>query len=208
MQILSSITHVTVKILRPEKQKKKKKWFRRDFFHFQIFETFGNLEIGFSTNINKCFWIATNISDVTLLFVKISTHYQTDLKRAVATPSYQACCLTYIYSHIKFCYPKVEELHVKKSWYYMEYLINSSKFMDYRINIQKITHACFVRLFSKINSGITVVFGSCFPFYLLPPLSKLANGHQNDVISFIWKILFFQRCFDPIFLVFQRWVVI
>ena len=38
------------------------------FFHFQIFETFRNLQLDFSINLNKCFWIMISSFGVTLLF--------------------------------------------------------------------------------------------------------------------------------------------
>ena len=52
------ITHETVKIQWEEKQK-------HIFFHFKIFETFGNLEIGFSINLSECLLTAFKFSSYT-----------------------------------------------------------------------------------------------------------------------------------------------
>ena len=46
----------------------KKAWFWDNFFLFQIFQTFGNLEIWFSVNLNICFRWIINTSGVTLFF--------------------------------------------------------------------------------------------------------------------------------------------
>ena len=50
-----------------KEKKNKKAWFRDNYFHFQIFETFGNLEIDFSINISKSLW-NVDINFVVILF--------------------------------------------------------------------------------------------------------------------------------------------
>ena len=42
------------------RKRNEKAWFRDNFFNFQIFETFGYLEIDFSINLSKYFWITVN----------------------------------------------------------------------------------------------------------------------------------------------------
>ena len=42
----------------------KKAWFQENFFHFQNFGTFGNLETYFSINLSKFLWTAINNSGV------------------------------------------------------------------------------------------------------------------------------------------------
>lgn len=51
------------------------------FFHFQIFEIFGNLEIYFSISF-CCFGTIINILILYYFIVKLSTHYKTDSKHA------------------------------------------------------------------------------------------------------------------------------
>ena len=46
----------------------------------QFFQTYGNLEINFGINLDKSFWYIVNNFGVTLRFVKILTHFKTDLK--------------------------------------------------------------------------------------------------------------------------------
>ena len=50
-----------------ERIETKKHDFGEIIFDFQIFETFRNLDIDFSTNLNKCFWTVVNISEAILL---------------------------------------------------------------------------------------------------------------------------------------------
>ena len=51
-RFLPLVASEIVKDKRREKQKKT--LFRDNFFYFQIFRTFGNLDIGFSIKLNKC----------------------------------------------------------------------------------------------------------------------------------------------------------
>ena len=62
----SVITSVTVTIVR--EVTKRHEILKKIIFHFQVFQTFGKLEIGFRANLNKCFCEVINTSEVTLLF--------------------------------------------------------------------------------------------------------------------------------------------
>ena len=53
-RILSRITVETAYSQREENQTKA--WFQGNFFHFQVFQTFANLEIDFGINLSKYFW--------------------------------------------------------------------------------------------------------------------------------------------------------
>ena len=54
-----------------------------------MFETLGNLEIGFSINLSFSKQLSI-LSKLQHIFVKISTHFEAGLKRAIAMPLHQA----------------------------------------------------------------------------------------------------------------------
>ena len=103
--ILSSIVSETAKNQREEKQKKQ--WFRKIFFHFQIFQTFGNLKIDFCINLNKSFWSIINTFEIMLIFCqnfdKLGNWFE--------ACRYTRDIVWHIYSCIKFCCPQV-----RRSW--------------------------------------------------------------------------------------------
>ena len=102
---MPSIAFETVKSQTEEKQKTPK--FRQYLFHFQIFQTHGNLEIDFSINLKNVSAELSILSELRYIFGKILTHYKTDLKHAVTTPLHQGYCLTCTYGCMKFYCPKV-----------------------------------------------------------------------------------------------------
>ena len=59
--ILAKVSWDLEKLLKAMSKKRKKVWFRDNYFHFQIFETFGNLEIYFNINLSRFLWtVASN----------------------------------------------------------------------------------------------------------------------------------------------------
>ena len=97
-------------LLKPSRvrgKRNKKAWFRDNSFYFQIFQIFSNLERNFGLNLNTFFWWIIKSFGVTLFFVKILTHYKTDLKHAVAVPLHQWYCVTCLCSCIKLYCPKM-----------------------------------------------------------------------------------------------------
>ena len=110
---------------------------RDRFFHFQIFETYGNLEIDFSINLNIYFRAVINTFKVTRFFIKISAHCKTGSRHAVVMPLRHTYCLTCFYSYKKFFRQKVRGSWVAwgkkspispdKSMYYLEYVFNTLK---------------------------------------------------------------------------------
>ena len=56
---------------------------QENFFHFQIFYTFGNLEIYFGISLKNVSDKLSILSELRYLFEKILTHDKTDLKHAV-----------------------------------------------------------------------------------------------------------------------------
>ena len=98
-----------------------KTWFRNRFFHLLIFETYGNLEIDFSINLNKHFRAVMNTLKSHCFFVKVLTHCKTNSKHAVVMPLHHTFCLTCFYNCIKLYCPKVREypeLYGKKKSYF------------------------------------------------------------------------------------------
>ena len=75
------------------------------------------------------------LTELRYFFVKILTHYTTDLKHAVTMPSHQGYCLTCIHSCISFivkiggvlsyCGLKKVLFHVTKAWRYLNKVFNS-----------------------------------------------------------------------------------
>ena len=114
-----------------EKKNKKKASFQVLCLHFQFFESFGNLVIGFSINLNFSELLLV-LSNLHYPFFKTSTHYKTSAKRAVAMSLQQTYFFTFIYSQIKFYCPKVTRswviciktilLHVIKTRHYLDYV--------------------------------------------------------------------------------------
>ena len=86
-------------------KRSKRAWFWMNFFYFQIFETFGNLVIDFSGNVNKYFWTVTSTFNYDALSLKLR-HNKTNSKRAVAMPLHKAYFLTWIYSQLSFIFQK------------------------------------------------------------------------------------------------------
>ena len=83
-RILSSMAYETVKNQREDKQTS---MISGQFFYFNIFQTCGNLEIDLmvanQTHVSDKLSI---LSELRHLFVKILTHYKTDLKHDVTMP--------------------------------------------------------------------------------------------------------------------------
>ena len=57
----------------------------RSFSGFQIFQTFKKLEIDLGNNLDKYFELSI-LPELRYFFVKLLTHYKTDLKHAVTMP--------------------------------------------------------------------------------------------------------------------------
>ena len=102
-RILPLISFETVKIKRKKKQKR---MISGQFFSLSYFLNF--------LKFRDIFWCWTNVfdklsilSEWRYLFVKILTHFKTGLKHVVSIPQDQRCCLTCIYSWIKFYSQKV-----------------------------------------------------------------------------------------------------
>ena len=69
---------------------------------------YGNLEIDFTTNLNKYFRSYQYFQSCTALFKKKNlTHCKAGSRHAIAIPLHQAYCLTCFYSYIKFYCPQV-----------------------------------------------------------------------------------------------------
>ena len=75
---------------------------------FQIFQTFGNLEIYLGIDLKYASDKLSILSDLRYIFVKIFAHYKIDLKHTVRMPSNEGYSLTCIYGCMKFYCPKVK----------------------------------------------------------------------------------------------------
>ena len=92
----------------PLKLPNKKVRFWHNFFHFQVLETFGNLEIDFSITLNKCYEVII----ITMLNYFLLQFWQT-IKQIWSMPL-QYCYIRHItwkniYSCTKFYCPRVRE---------------------------------------------------------------------------------------------------
>ena len=75
---------------------------------FQIFQTFGNLEIYLGIDLKYASDKLSILSDLRYIFVKNFPHYKIDLKHTVRMPSNEGYSLTCTYGCMKFYRPKVK----------------------------------------------------------------------------------------------------
>ena len=85
----------------------KKQDFGKNFFHFQVFQAFGNSEIDFGISLKNVFDKLSIHLELRYVFIKILTHCKKDLKYTVTMPSHQGHCLIYIHGSTKFHCPEV-----------------------------------------------------------------------------------------------------
>ena len=99
-----------LKLSRVRWKRNKKISFRHNFSHFQIFETFENLEIDVSIILSiLCLNNDKFFRSCVTFFVKTLTHHKTDFKHWVTMPSNQEYCMTCICSCIKFYFPRLRQ---------------------------------------------------------------------------------------------------
>ena len=132
-------------------------------------------------NLNTFFWAATVHWRLHYFFVEILIQYKTGLKHDVTMPLHQAYCLAFVNSCCDndriLSYTRLEKSpgSPEKIWNIcLTQKTNDLKdLFEYIFGHNILGHCSTLSLkLKKSNSRITVVFGSCFSFFLLPTLPK------------------------------------